>query len=1008
MKSKELLLGLFAGLLLCFSAVADAQTKANYNVSNLQEIGPENIGGRVSALLMDGETIYAGTALGGLYKKTAANAFDRWHFMPCYLPNGSQLTLPITSLVKNDAGVIFIGTGEKGYVLGNDTAAMASRGRGLWKLQDETFTQLIDPADNGDFYFINELSIYESGAIHRQFAATENGLYTTTDDWATSTKVFDGAVRDLEIVPTRKILYFTTPGAIYRISNVENDANVQAPICITVNESLFAEAGGNIKIAVAPSDARYFYAMVFTTEGTFTGVYLSKDQQTWLKLNTSSVKPFSSLRNGENCGSITVDAVDPKIIYIGGETIWTGRGYIEDAIFQWTNNSYSESSLNMGDYMSYVYNNPMAVHSGIKQILQDGESFFVATNGGVYHSVSLNYFENISFGLNATPVVDFAICPDGSLIMGATDLACPFLASRSGADDAEVNHSANVIFAGSGGPCAASRFQRALPTPARGLMVSADDLQFGRTYNDYSDYTQTQTWTTGEGFFSNVPGFGYNRPALHLWETMNNTEIKDSLTVTIDTLGFVIRGDERIQLNKKDSMDNAGRIIDSVFNSLPFTIQAGDKMVFSHPSFFGYPFEYTFTEDFVLTNSNMKLKVQSPYHSRAMMTAKYRSGAKFIMSAVLMAWNPMDFRRVWSSEEHGMGNYSATMEWAKLFIVNSTDGYNIRHVAMSRNGDAAYAAVSDSANNSYFILRTRGLNSIELNDTNSAVGLYFNYLSPNCQMIKDTLMFNGSTNFARPVTSMNIDQRDGKDCLVVTFGGYDDAEPNVVVFDNASQASYTAQAKSVAEAKIPVYSAMVEYTTGEVYVGTEDGVFVASASSFAGTPSWETYGEFNGVPVTAIHQQTDTLKSIALLTHNGINEENNVFVKTKYPYAMYFGTYGRGIFMDKKYVTDTSNTVVDPGFLGVPEVVATGKTSVSIYPNPTSSQATIDINLSENANTMVRVFDMSGKVVFTENLGRIDAGNHKTQLNCQNLRKGIYIVNVVSGKATATSKLVVR
>ena len=226
MKSKELLLGVFAGLMVCFSAVAGAQTKANYNVSNLQEIGPDNIGGRVSALLVDGETIYAGTALGGLYKKIANNAFDKWNFVPCYLSDGSQLTLPITTMVKRDNGTLYIGTGEKGYVNGNDTAAMASRGRGIWKLQGETFTQLVDPADNSDFYFINEIAIYESGSIHRQFAATENGLYTTTDDWATYTKIFDGAVRDLEVVPTRKMLYFTIPGAIYRISNVENEATV--------------------------------------------------------------------------------------------------------------------------------------------------------------------------------------------------------------------------------------------------------------------------------------------------------------------------------------------------------------------------------------------------------------------------------------------------------------------------------------------------------------------------------------------------------------------------------------------------------------------------------------------------------------------------------------------------------------------------------------------------------------------------------------------------------------
>lgn len=1008
MKSKELLLGVFAGLMVCFSAVAGAQTKANYNVSNLQEIGPDNIGGRVSALLVDGETIYAGTALGGLYKKIANNAFDKWNFVPCYLSDGSQLTLPITTMVKRDNGTLYIGTGEKGYVNGNDTAAMASRGRGLWKLQGETFTQLVDPADNSDFYFINEIAIYESGSIHRQFAATENGLYTTTDDWATYTKIFDGAVRDLEVVPTRKMLYFTIPGAIYRISNVENEATVQDPVCITTNEPLFAQAGGNVKIAVAPSDARYFYALVFKASGVFDGVYLSRDQQTWLKLNTSSVRPFSTLRNGENCGSITVDAVDPKTIYVGGENIWTGRGFIENSIFQWTNNSYSEATLNMGDYMSYVYNSPIAVHSGIKQILQSGESFFIATNGGVYHSTTMNYFENISYGLNTVPVVDFAVCPDGSLIMGATDLASPFLASRSGSNDAEVNHSANIIFTGSGAACAASRFQRALPTEARGLMVSAEDLQFGRTYKDYSDYNQTQTWTTGEGFFSNVPAIGYSKPSLVLWETMNNTEIKDSLTVHIDTLGVVIRGEERIQLNKKDSMDFSGNIIDSVFNKLPFTIQAGDKMVFSHPSFFGYPFEYTFTEDFVLTNTNMHIKVRSPYHSRAILTAKYRSGAKNIMSTALMAWNPMDFRRVWSSEEHGMGNYSASMEWAKLFIVNATEGYDIRHVAMSQNGDAAYAVVSDSANNAYFILRNRGLNSIEINDTNNAVGLYFNYLSNSCQMIKDTLMFNGNKYFSRPITSLCIDPRDGEDRLIVTLGGEDDSEPNVILFDNAGQANYTAQAKSVANAKIPVYSAMVEYTQGEVYVGTEDGVFVSSESSFASTPDWQVYGEFNGVIVTAIRQQIDTLKSIALLTHNGINEENNVFVKTKYPYAMYFGTYGRGIFRDDKYVTDTNNTVVDPEFLGVPEVVAAGKTTVSIYPNPATSYTTLDINLSESGNTIVRVYDMSGKVVSTENLGHIDAGSYKKQINCQNLRKGVYLINVVCGKATTTSKLVVK
>ena len=450
-------------------------------------------------------------------------------------------------------------------------------------------------------------------------------------------------------------------------------------------------------------------------------------------------------------------------------------------------------------------------------------------------------------------------------------------------------------------------------------------------------------------------------------------------------------------------------MIDSVFNKLPFTIQAGDKMVFEHPCFFGYPFEYTFTEDFVLTKNHSRISVQSPYHSRLMLTGIYESGVNN-MSAVIMSWNPMDFRRVWSSEEHAQGNYGGTMQWAKLFVVNATRGHNIRHTVMSRDGDAAYAAVSynDTANNCYYILRARGLNEIELNDTNSAANTYFNFLSPNSQLIKDTLKFNGVKLFKRPITSLTVDQRDGKDCLIVTFGGFDGSEPNVIVFDNASGETYTAADKSVGGATIPAYSSMVEYTTGQAYIGTEDGVFVASDGWLAGTPDWQPYGEFKGVIVTSMHQQTDTLKSTSLITHNGINVENNVFAKTKYPYAMYFGTYGRGVFVDMKYVTDKDNNIVDPSTNGIREITSAGETKVSVYPNPASAFTTVDLTVAEGANTTIKVYDMSGKLVMTQDMGRIDAGNHKRQINCQGLHRGVYLVNVMSGKTSTTTKLVVR
>ena len=1010
MKSKELLLGMFAGLLLCLVPAANAQTNGGQNVSDLQEVGPDNIGGRVSCLLLDGETLYAGASLGGVFKKTASNMFEAWQPVPCRLADGTLLTLPVSTMAKTSNGNIYIGTGEKGYVVGNDTSYMAARGRGLWKLVDGTYTQMIDPATNDDFSFVNELVVYEQGTTHRQFAATEGGLYTTNDDWATYTQIYDGPVCDIELVYTRKMLFFGVPGGIYRISNVESEASLASPVCITTNEPLFATAGGNVKIAVSPTNPTFFYAMVFEEDGTFDGIYLSRDQQSWMQINTSSVAPFSTLSNGNNCGALTVSPTDARTIYIGGENIWTGHCYADGQLFQWTTNSVSEHTLNMGDYMSSVYNNARAVHSGVKQILNEGDVFYMATNGGVFRSAnSLMSFDNISYGLNTVPVVDFAVCPDGSIIMGADQLASPFLASRSGSDDAQVNHSANIIFTDNGGQPAASRFQRIEPSSQRGIFVSANGMQFGRSYKDYSDYTQTQTWTTGKEFLSstNVMYSGYDIPRMILWETDNNTVIPDSITLTIDTLGVVIRDGHEIRLNIKDSMNASGEVINQTFNTLPFTIQAGDKMRFSHPGVYGYPFEYTFTEDFVLTDSNMHIRIQSPLHNRLYLTAKHKEGEN-VYSDINMNWTPSDFRKVYTLDEMMQGNYDAVMMWTHVVSVSANNGHNIYHMALAPDGNTLYAGVWSTNDEAAYILRVRGLNSIKMDSISMAVDHYFNYLSSRCRTTRDTLKYNGTAFFKRPISSMTVDPRAGKDCLIVTFGDGDNSEPNIVVFDNASTDAFTAAAKPLADPQMPAYSSMVEYTTGEVYVGTEDGVFVASAESFAGTPSWQTYGEFKGVPVTSMHQQIDTLKSVGLVTHNGINAEYNVYSKTKFPYAMYFGTYGRGIFIDMKYVTDRGNSVVDSSLLAVPTVLAPGKTSIAVYPNPATSFANIDLNLGERGNTVVRVYDMSGKMVDEQNLGLLDEGSHQRRLDCQKLNKGVYIVNVVSGRATSTTKLVVR
>ena len=71
MKSRKVLLGLIVGICVCLTGTATAQ-KANYQSNKLVEIGPDNIGGRVTSLVVAGHPdenttlLYAGAATGGL------------------------------------------------------------------------------------------------------------------------------------------------------------------------------------------------------------------------------------------------------------------------------------------------------------------------------------------------------------------------------------------------------------------------------------------------------------------------------------------------------------------------------------------------------------------------------------------------------------------------------------------------------------------------------------------------------------------------------------------------------------------------------------------------------------------------------------------------------------------------------------------------------------------------------------------------------------------------------
>jgi len=80
---------------------------------------------------------------------------------------------------------------------------------------------------------------------------------------------------------------------------------------------------------------------------------------------------------------------------------------------------------------------------------------------------------------------------------------------------------------------------------------------------------------------------------------------------------------------------------------------------------------------------------------------------------------------------------------------------------------------------------------------------------------------------------------------------------------------------------------------------------------------------------------------------------------------------------------------------------------MSIYPNPTSNNATVSFNVTNASDVMINVTDLSGKVVQSFDLGNVN-GAQNVNINADTLSNGVYMVNVSVNGVISTQKLVVR
>lgn len=93
--------------------------------------------------------------------------------------------------------------------------------------------------------------------------------------------------------------------------------------------------------------------------------------------------------------------------------------------------------------------------------------------------------------------------------------------------------------------------------------------------------------------------------------------------------------------------------------------------------------------------------------------------------------------------------------------------------------------------------------------------------------------------------------------------------------------------------------------------------------------------------------------------------------------------------------------------VAVEEQVVDGSLELMNMPNPATTNTNITFNLSAADAVSLEVYDMTGKLVVSENLGVLNSGNHTYELNVSAFEAGMYNYTLTVGELTATNKMIV-
>lgn len=964
-----------------------------------EHMGPDNVGGRTRAILIDKNNpnlLYAGGVSGGLF--ISNNKGATW--TPVADHNLGD-NLSISCIAQTSDGRIFFGTGAS-FESSDGAGGSGSIGGGLYEylVTSGTIVPIIQTGvtpNNSSFdtwTYINEIAtfgnrIYLATGKGLKWAEPVAGVYpSSSSGWTNPVRLVPGGAfhaglcKDVDVASDGTVLT-SFPNQVWISPNGADNSFVKSTLI-----------GSRLDCAIAPSNTNVMYAA--GTIGCLSKIYISENKGvTWSVIaeGGGSFAPYSY--SGANCQgeydmAIAVNPSNPYNILLGGIHLWS-----------WTK---TQSSPIFGDWTEVAHitpylGTPSYVHADKHEILwPTAGTIYIGCDGGIFRSLDGGgtWTEN-NYNYDVTQFYSVATSAKG-YIMGGTQDNGTLLHSFNEVDPGPTPLAASQVQGGDGFDCAFSNFT------SKGIAFTSS--QNGQLKRAEIGASPGSFWDAElDGMCGLIPGgnnCGSFYSSFSYWEELSDSNTIDSVMFMVDSLTTFNIGDTMFYVSSTNDIAlykvlTALTVVDTADTlMLPDYVQS--KLVFASPT----PNTIYMTRDAPKINTSLirwnqiagATSLPSVYSGTAL-SMEFSSDGSYLFAGTSTG-------KVYRFDSLSVAGNAYTLD-----SLNSLDSLNRMDSITLYSYGLGNVCVGEFDINpgldTVACLRTmvdtlRVLDSIRdyivfidildsLNNDVRASGVM------RCTQIAD---FSG-----RAVTGIAVDPNNA-DNIIVTLGNYGNStyiyRTNFATTApiDVGTANFTAIQGPIAPSalgylpRMPIYDAVIDFNNDDlVVIGTEWGVWASSNAFTGGSTTVEWYDEStNGmahVPVHEVIQQT---------LPNWMSANTQQY---------YLGTHGRGFYKSSTLVVitgvDDNKDLVDDKPVN----------NLNVYPNPVSgNNGVLAFNLIENsATTKIKIYSITGRLVDQVDLGKMDRGNHKVRFESSSLETGTYIISLEADSYREVTKFVV-